>query len=431
MPIKTKTSGAGRSGHFLPALARRLRDWLDEYLSEDASPAANDSQADSDAPVQVSAPAEHEGHVPGSDLQAGFDPREHWLDLVRKTAPELLIPPEQGSTQWQWAEQAAVPRPEVGAAAKMPHRVTERRLEQDREQSGTNLRIHTSEAATTPAPTPTGESATRQDEKSLEASDNTANLQMTAQQQPGWKSASAEGWGMSLQDRITTAADSTGEAKPRRRFAGDDLTGELTKDARPFRSAPTPAGDRKPNVANPHCDPPLSSQPVTPSAKSQPLPNVARLRNLFFKGSAGNESGTRKPQPNLNSTLASSTTRQEERRPKEQAPPSPPAVSRVHQQTSVQAENREGRSRSERNIAEAFTPVQPIRETVEPRLSMNEDDGAKPAPATNLNRHFSSPANSDLWPDLPEWLPEDTANIQFLRRLEHLQALDAEQQGAN
>jgi hypothetical protein len=409
---------------------------LDEYLSEDASPAANDSQADIDDPIQVSAPAENEGNVPGSGLQSGFDPREHWLDLVRKTAPELLIPPEQESTQWQWAEQAAGPKPQVGVAAEMSHRVTERRLEQDlerdQEQSGTNLPIHNLEAATASAPRPTAESAPRQDEKSLEASDNTANLEMTAQQQPGWKSASAEGWGTSLKaDRITTTADSIGEAKPSRRFAGDELTAELTKDARSFRSAPTPAGERKPNLANPHCDPPPSSQPVMASAKSQPLPGVARLRNLFFRGSAGNESGKRRPQTNLNSTLASSTTRQEQGRPKEQVSPSPPAVSHVHQQTSVQAENREVRSRSERNIAEAVTPVQPLRETAEPRLSVNEHDGAKAAPAQNLNRHFSSPANSDLWPDLPEWLPEETANMQFLRRLEHLQALDAEQQGAN
>lgn len=61
---------------------------------------------DKPAPSPAIAAAEDSATEPLSALPRPDDPLQHWMELVREKAPELLIPPEEGGTPWQTASDA-------------------------------------------------------------------------------------------------------------------------------------------------------------------------------------------------------------------------------------------------------------------------------------------------------------------------------------
>ena len=91
------------------SVARKLRNWLDDYLMksephEVGQLAGNETQrpsAPEDIPV---AQGEESPPLRTTYLREMADgPPEHWLELVRKGAPELLLHPSDGGTPYQSA----------------------------------------------------------------------------------------------------------------------------------------------------------------------------------------------------------------------------------------------------------------------------------------------------------------------------------------
>jgi hypothetical protein len=111
--IGSETRPAEPDESWLETLARRLRDWLNGFLQEAESPAseahgqASPSFSGSYDPGALNDDSEpisgtEEAARPSS--QNLFDPGvppEEWLRLVREGAPELLLPVEEGGTPWR------------------------------------------------------------------------------------------------------------------------------------------------------------------------------------------------------------------------------------------------------------------------------------------------------------------------------------------
>lgn len=104
------------------AVARKLRNWLNNYLMEHESPGVE--QFVSDEAVRTSDPtdpsvAEMEGSPlrPGQSLDSSDPhsyrmsggPPEDWLERVRKGAPELLLHPDEGGTPYQSVSSQTLP----------------------------------------------------------------------------------------------------------------------------------------------------------------------------------------------------------------------------------------------------------------------------------------------------------------------------------
>src|SRR5215467_7551241 len=111
MRNKNKSSDGSRENSWLTALARGLRNWLDHYLTRDTRAGAEAVRTHGEAEEETAAMpsfsgSEHEDNAGGSSLQGESVALQHWLDLVRRAAPELLNSREEADTGWQWTEQA-------------------------------------------------------------------------------------------------------------------------------------------------------------------------------------------------------------------------------------------------------------------------------------------------------------------------------------
>ena len=112
----------GKAGKvWLRALARKIRKWLDTFLEEDAASQVEETRSHSDAstsathvsdshPQEKSSlpalPATEEAGSPALTKSIQTGPPADWLERVRKGAPELLLPVEEGGTPWQTALEA-------------------------------------------------------------------------------------------------------------------------------------------------------------------------------------------------------------------------------------------------------------------------------------------------------------------------------------
>jgi len=87
---------------WLLALGQRTVALWARWSGREAHPGFEDEPAPSPA-----IPAAEDPATPSSPaLQGPADPLQHWLELVRKNAPALLIPPEEGGTPWHTASDA-------------------------------------------------------------------------------------------------------------------------------------------------------------------------------------------------------------------------------------------------------------------------------------------------------------------------------------
>src|SRR5215467_9054767 len=89
--------------HFwLLALGQRTVALWARLSGREAHPGLEDEPAPSPAIPAVEDPATSSSPA----LHGSVDPLQHWLELVRKNAPALLIPPEEGGTPWHTASDA-------------------------------------------------------------------------------------------------------------------------------------------------------------------------------------------------------------------------------------------------------------------------------------------------------------------------------------
>ena len=113
--------GQSREGRWLKPLVRKLRDWLDGYLQEDARSVGDGSTAREEVPNESFSARHDVGEEFGPASALGDQaralppepfrtpgPPEDWLARVREGAPELLMPMEEGGTPRQSASGTAM-----------------------------------------------------------------------------------------------------------------------------------------------------------------------------------------------------------------------------------------------------------------------------------------------------------------------------------
>jgi hypothetical protein len=440
MRIKTKISAGTQEDRFLAPLARRLRDWLNRYLLENASAAARDSHADGDAALRVSE-SELEASAPAPASQ-GSDPREHWLHLVQSQAPELLIPSGQAGTSWQPAQEEAPPMPEACSTSEVSHQAAAPRLDQTQERSAASVQ---SDADTVvPSNSSRRTAWNRQDQLVPETRDSAP-----ATQQPTWNAASRQAQRQEQAIHPVVCTEARLSAPPRKSAAIEPHAtsrhpsvttkptgfpdeeeglisraspqGNLANDALLSRSISRPRGDQ--TTLEEASDQRSSSRRVTAPGRLQVLiETAARLRKLL-RISSGDNSEASRPKTNLDSASVSSGSQRQEKHSKEQAPASLPAVShQIRQQASE-------RGLDLTQPGPVLAPAQLPGEAVKP-LPLNGGVRFEPAlaPSGPVKTEVFSYSRSDLWPRLAERLPENTG-VQFAERMAHRQALDSEQRG--
>ena len=426
MRNKTKSSDGGREDSWLTALARGLRNWLDHYLTRDTGPVAESARAQSEAQRETAAmPSisgpEQEDSAGGSSLQRESDALQHWLDLVRRAAPELLIPKEEAATGWQWAEEAhgqatepleeaSLPQPEDIAAPAAPQQASEWPLGRHPQQRRVVPQI---EDSTKAAPA---------------ASQQPSGLGPSWQQPPtkkNWENDTVTKSEISQRARATQTAAQT----------------ELTRDARLSRPAPSPGtGDAaKTTLVKTHnVQTRVVEQTEVASSKFRSLLKApARAGTDSVRTKAADKKLTTNPDsiPAVGAPQRVASGRNSQN---ENIWPVPRPVSPVHPEAFHEVRRRASSLEAEQNEANVPLPTRARRANAKsngeqwPFVDDHMRASTTATKSLQTERVAQSQANMDWWPELPQELPPDNLEgMEAFRGLEHAQALDLEQQGGN
>jgi hypothetical protein len=106
-----ESSAPNPKGSWLGALSRSLRNWWDKFFWLEARPERSQSPDEAFPPVSVQ---EEEDTATAANLREPVDAAEDWLALVRESAPELLVPQEDGTLWFQAPEVPGSPAEELG-----------------------------------------------------------------------------------------------------------------------------------------------------------------------------------------------------------------------------------------------------------------------------------------------------------------------------
>lgn len=107
----------------LGAVARSVRDWLDELLEEPEGDVSEQAASDITLHGDRARVGEDEGVARIRNPFESAPPPEAWLKMAQEYAPRLLVPPEHGGTQWQQAAgmdsmtHPRIPRPATDPAS--------------------------------------------------------------------------------------------------------------------------------------------------------------------------------------------------------------------------------------------------------------------------------------------------------------------------
>jgi hypothetical protein len=431
MRNKIKTSGGNRKGPWLVIWARKLRNWLDTYLSENvvASP-------ESGAMPPVALPEQEDSAVRSHPKEVSAA-MEHWLELARKAAPELLSPEGSGDSQQgagetsgQTKEEAKEIAPEEGVSQEPESNTA----------SAASHRVSKSPSGHHQQPWSAAPRMDRATKKESAASRPILELRPSRQEEPDRTS------------RHVKEASKTEASRKEVRTSRMSQQREQISDAQYPRAL---------------CPPDIGEEPQTGSVKKQNKGTLVkkmteaapvaspRLRKTadkvwaFFTGRNRKETADRAPQiqAELDSApppISSPAVESRHASGKKLAPDKPPADPSARKLLRKEVGTPSAVLEWKGIAAKAATHEQPSRENAEPerhwRSLVTEDVRASKATTMHLNRESRRPSGpeDDPWPDRPEtdrWpeLPEDLSLsnpdwMESLRSREHIYALDAEQQ---
>lgn len=425
--IGSETQPAKPDESSLKALARRLRDWLNGFLQEAESSGSEAHGEASPSPSGSSYPgARDEGSetISVTEEQAPpssqnlFDPAvppEEWLRLVREGAPKLLLRVEEGGTPWQGLRGAAMQG-------------------EPQENWG----------GTPPDNLPSSIPGSQEAEKRPDIA--------------GLPSASAHSSSESMWERLRQRL--TGEVFRRRvdrAISRQHLAESENKQTVPILRRPESASQASSDDSQP---PRVDADSKLPSlgnrknvtSESNPVRGAARSDHSLQMHAPTNQSHAQASVKAVKTTNPPSHGAERNPRPVHRSAIADEGSSRTwvtpprFEPGSTRMEGRRDRKGdipTSTENAKARTPWprvpgEPATGTSKKVAGTEQStSGDRLAPNQKLTEPFSvssacrpEVAGDDRWPELPEAYPKAAADWrQFLRRSEHLRALDLEQRG--
>jgi hypothetical protein len=423
---------------WLKSLARRLRDWLNRVLQEAESPASGahgeaspsfSGSSDPGARDEGSEPISGTGEQAAPSSQNLFGPAgppEEWLRLVREGAPELLLPVEEGGTPWQGLRGEATQSEPKEEWAGIPADDLASSIPRSQEaEKPADIAGLPSASANSSSKSMwerlrqrlTGEVLRRKVESAisrqhLAESENKPTVRIPARPelasqvssndfQPQRVDADSELLGPANRNKVTSESNPVRgveqniEKLQRLAPASDhslqihvsanQSQAEASVKAVKTTSPPSHGAERNPQPAH--------LRAATDEASSRTLVTVPRLEQVSTR-----IEGRREREGDVHTSTKDSMA----------WTPWPTVPSEPATRTSKKAAGTE-------------------QSTSGDRLALDQKF-AEPLPVSSARR--PDVAGDDRWPELPETHPAATADWrQFLRRLEHLRALDLEQRG--
>jgi hypothetical protein len=443
--MRNRINSSAGPDSWLAALARRLRDWLNHYLGEDESLAGEGGRAES------AREREHDT-APSPAL-------EHWLDLVRNAAPELLIPPEEGGTPWLYAgqlqdtgnwEEMILPENHGAAEASRSIATSPRGPQPAKGNEKLSPAVERRPAAPTAVPQPGPRTANQPPGRPPDQTKNAA-LSRTGELRSHA--------GSSSQVDITTITTNEATQVPPPPFTSvferkergrqvDGMKKEISPKELPIQASLQPDVTSDTGSARPPVSSGFHSVPRTRSAMENREVRVLHPADFttlqapfkasnrapeLVRGSNRNETVERPRNVNLDSAGALSGHHVVANQPSSKKQPRPLSL-QVKPLLPQAGFNEAGAwpvlPKSEQHGNHLLPAARQRPDTAEstgdrrPLFTRSAGDG----PVVMSNLKAESP--SDLWPELPEGPPlEDIDDTQFVPDLQHVQALDLEQGG--
>jgi hypothetical protein len=433
MRNKTKTSGGNRKGPRLVVWAGKLRNWLDIYLSENVV-ASPESGA---MPVALPEQGDTAVRSHPKEVSAAM---EHWLELARKAAPELLAPEGSGDSQQGAGETSSQTKEEAKEVAP------EEEVSQEPESNRASAASHGASKSPSGHDQSPWSAVPRMDRAAKAESAPSRpilKLRPSRQEEPERTRRHTE---------EATKAEPSGEEVRSGRMSHQR---ERTSDARYSRSLlPPDIGEelQTGSVKKQNKDTLVQKMTEAASVASPRLRKTADKVWAFFTGRNRKKTADRTPQApvELDSTppLISSPAVESRRLSRKKLAPDklstdPSARKLLLKEAGTPSAVLEWK----RTVAKVATHEQPSRENAETerhrRLLVTDDVRASKATTMPLNAASGCPSGpeddsrldrfeTDPWPELPEDLSLSNSDwMESFRSREHIYALDAEQQGGS
>lgn len=444
-PWNVNEPGAGRSREpRLRSLARRLRDWLDEYLQE-ASDASLDALASSNSEAQDAKSAETgapiRGETAGVSAWEGIahpGPPEHWLKLVRDGAPGLLLDADakRGDAQHDATSsdvRSQEPQPEIHSNSLTPT-PSEARLtpsvsgsrevpaKQDSERHGevasNKARFQRSRRPAAPKVLPQPQHKEKEEEMSLQPKDPKKNEKEWTQARLGRhpesgtesavekQAAAALRWVDIVKQKLRKVLHASGKERVVSRLTAvsntvtETNTNPKKQEAPGRQHARTSPGFRAPQVPN-------------ASVPSSPIPN-------FSQNPVGDRSAAISQGP------ASLRQRVQPATSQDRFAAGPTSIVSEFEPAVNQA------VRFERPERQGTHETESVASPVNPDVwsAVKDDQEISSSRSWTAESWSADAMPGDPWPELPESQPFAAEHwMPSIRNAERLRALDAEQRG--
>ena len=419
MRNKIKTSGVNQRDPWLAIWARKLRNWLDAYLSEDAV----------HSPKREAMPPDQEESAVRSHPKDVSAAMEHWRELARKAAPEFLA-----------SEEPADPQPGPG---EIPSQATEEA------QEGTLQERVAQEPESTPAA----------------ASSYPASKAPSAHQQT-WSAAPQVDHATKSESaaprplvKLRTSRDIEETSKPEalRKEVGFSYVSQQIQisDAQSSRAFPSDAdineklqtrSVKKQNVEEESKETQVQKMTVAAPAESSRLRKTVDRGLALFTGRHQKEAADWTPEipveldfaaPPISFPAAESQHAGRKQIASDQLPAGSSAGKVVRNEAGFPPAVLEWKRTACKTATHAQLPVEKARpeRTRQPRVTeatttpSNTDSFRASAPQADL---WLDRSETDPWPELPEDMSVSSPDwMESLSSREHIYALDAEQQGGS